>query len=325
MSADISADKSANVAWGVLGYARIARLNAIPAMARAGNARFYGIASRDADKLADCAAQFAPERTYGRYEDLLADPVIQAVYIPLPNSLHQPWTIAALRAGKHVLCEKPLAMNAAEAREMAAVARETGCLLMEGFMYRYTERIRQVRAVLDSGALGRIKAINASFRFLLDRPNTIKARPELGGGALYDIGCYPVNFLGMVTGRMPLACQVMAEMDGGVDTHLSAMLRYDGGLIANIQCSFNTQASMRAEIIGTDGVLDIADTFLDAAGSLVLTTAQGKRQIEVAESDRFGAEFRDFSDCILQGRQPLLSLDDSVRNMAVLDMLRAQL
>ena len=316
---------NATIAWGVLGFARIAKLQAMPAMERAPNARLHAIASRDAHKLAECASLFAVEKRYAHYEDLLFDPTVQAVYIPLPNSLHKPWTIAALRAGKHVLCEKPLAMNAAEARAMAAVARETGCLLMEGFMYRYTDRMRAVRAVLDSGVLGQIKHINAAFRFLLDRPMTIKARPELGGGALYDIGCYPVNFLGMVTGRKPQSCRALAQLEQGIDTNLSAILRYDDGMIASIHCSFNTHARMHAEIIGTEGVLEIADTFLDAPGSLQLTTRAGTRAIPVAESDRFGAEFRDFSDCILNGRQPLLSLDESILNMEVLDMIRAQL
>jgi predicted dehydrogenase len=313
------------VAWGILGFARIARLSAIPALQRAGNARLHGIASRDANKLAECKAQFEVEQRYSRYEDLLADPLIQAVYIPLPNSMHKQWTVAALRAGKHVLCEKPLALNATEAREMAAVARDTGRLLMEGFMYRYTDRTRKVRAVLESGQLGRIKSVNASFRFLLDRPNTIKMRAELGGGALYDIGCYPVNFVGMIAGRKPTRCHAVAESDQGVDTNLSAVLQYDDGMIANIHCSFNTHALMRAEIIGSEGILEVSDTFLDAPGGIQLTTGGGTMHIPVDESDRFGAEFHDFSDAILQGQPPLLSLDETLLNMEVLDMIRVSL
>ncbi|MDB5814659.1 MAG: oxidoreductase [Rhodocyclales bacterium] len=314
-----------SVRWGILGYARIARLNGIPGMQRAGNAELAAIASRDPNKLAECAEKFSLARLHLKYEDLLADPDVDAIYIPLPNSLHKPWSIAALRAGKHVLCEKPLALNAAEAREMAAVSRDTGKLLMEGFMYRYTDRMRHVREVLDSGVLGPLRHINASFRFFLDRPNTIKAQPELGGGALYDVGCYPISLLGMITGEVPVRCQATAEFEQGVDVNLSALLQYDDGLIVNIHCGFNAHGRMHAEIIGTLGTLEIPDTFLDPAGEIRLHTKDGTRSIAVDQSDRFGAEFRDFSAAILEGRQPMLTLDDSIRDLEVLDMIRASL
>ncbi len=317
--------KRESVRWGVLGYARIARLNAIPAMQRAGNAELAAIASRDPNKLAECAEKFSLARLHLKYEDLLADPDVDAIYIPLPNSLHKEWSIAALRAGKHVLCEKPLAMNAVEAREMAAVSRETGKLLMEAFMYRYTDRMRQVREVIASGVLGPLHHINASFRFFLDRPNTIKASPELGGGALYDVGCYPVNLLGMITGEVPVRCSAVAEMKHGVDVNLSALMQYESGLIANIHCGFNAHGRMHAEVIGAQGALEISDTFLDAGGEILVHTKEGTRVIAVEESDRYGAEFRDFSAAILEGRQPALSLDESIRNLEVMDMIFASL
>jgi D-xylose 1-dehydrogenase (NADP+, D-xylono-1,5-lactone-forming) len=311
--------------WGILGYARIARLNAIPALLRAGNAELVAVASRDANKLAECAAQFPLARLHLSYDALLADPDVDAVYVPLPNSLHKPWSIAALKAGKHVLCEKPLAMNAAEAREMAAVAQEHGKLLMEAFMYRYTDRARRVQEVIESGVLGPLRHINASFRFFLDRPNTIKAQPELGGGALYDVGCYPVNLLGLITGAVPVSVKAVAEYEQGVDVNLSALLQYEDGLIANIHCGFNAHGRMHAEVIGTLGVLEIPDTFLDPAGEILVHTKTGTERIAIAESDRYGAEFRDFSAAALEGRAPLLTLDETIRNMEVMDMIRASL
>lgn len=317
--------KPKQVRWGVLGYARIARLNAIPAIQRSGNAELVAIASRDLAKLAECAEQFSLARLHLKYEDLLADPDVDAVYIPLPNSLHKEWSIAAMRAGKHVLCEKPLALNAAEAREMAAVSRDTGKLLMEAFMYRYTDRMRAVREVISSGVLGPLRHINASFRFLLDRANTIKVDAALGGGALYDVGCYPVNLLGMITGETPKSCHVIAELEQGVDVNLSALLQYESGLIANIHCGFNAFGRMHAEVIGTQGMLEISDTFLDAADDIQIHTKEGTRHIAVEESDRYGAEFHDFSAAILEEREPLLSLDESIRNLEVLDMLFANL
>lgn len=311
--------------WGVLGYARIARLNVLPAISRAANARLFAVASRDPAKAAECARDFKCERTYTRYEDLLADKDVQAIYIPLPNSMHKEWAIRAMEAGKHVLCEKPIAMNAAEAREMADVSRRTGKLLMEAFMYRYTDRSRRVREVIESGVLGEIRHINATFRFLLDRPNTIKAQPELGGGALYDVGCYPVNFLSLVTGRTPVSCHALAEYENGVDVNLSAVLQYDDGLIANIHCGFNAYGKTFAEVIGTKGIMEVADTFLDFRGGIQVFAKDGTRTVPVAESDRYRDEVVDFSAAILEGRQPQLTLDETIRNMEVLDMIRAQL
>lgn len=313
------------VRWGILGYARIARLSAIPAIARAGNAELVAIASRSADKLAECAAQFPLSRLHLSYDALLADPDVDAIYVPLPNSMHHEWAIAALRAGKHVLCEKPIALTARQARDMAVAAKDAERLLMEGFMYRYTERIQRVREVLASGVLGSIRHVNAGFRFFLDRENTIKEQSGLGGGALYDVGCYPVNLLGLVTSKLPVRCQAVAEMKSGVDVNLSALLQYGDGMIANIHCGFNAHPAMHAEIIGTLGRLEVRDTFVDAAGEIVLYTKDGAQHIAIGESDRYGAEFRDFSAAILEGRAPLLSVDESIRNMEVLDMIRESL
>lgn len=306
------------VTWGVLGYARIARQSVIPAIERAENARLLGVASRNSDGLP--TDQW--ERTYASYADLLADSDIQAVYIPLPNSLHKEWVIRALEAGKHVLCEKPLGLDAAEVAAMQQVASQHNRILMEAFMYRYTDRMRVVKEVLDGGELGELRHINASFRFLLDRPNTIKMQAELGGGALYDVGCYPVNFLGMVTGRLPQRCQVLSEIQQGVDTNLSALLQYDDGLIANIHCGFNAFGRNYAEIIGDKGLLCVDTPFLDDAGEIYLHSAQGVRALSVAQSDRYQAEIQHFSAAVLNQPARLISPEESLRNMQVLDMIR---
>ncbi|HED3066982.1 TPA: Gfo/Idh/MocA family oxidoreductase [Kluyvera ascorbata] len=309
------------VNWGVLGYARIAKNSIIPAIARADNARVYGVASRHRDELPVGEWQ----KSYGDYAALLADDAIQAVYIPLPNSLHKEWVIRALEAGKHVLCEKPIGLTADEAREMQQVAKQHNRLLMEAFMYQYTDRVRVIKQVLESGELGELRHINVSFRFLLDRPGTIKMQPALGGGALYDVGCYPVNFIGMVTGRLPVSCKAVSETEQGVDTNLSALLQYDDGLIANIHCGFNAFGRNYAEIIGTKGMLVVDKPFLDDAGTLYLHTNEGVRELPVSESDRYQAEIRHFSSAILNEPSRLIPLDETVRNMQVLDMIRVAL
>ena len=190
-----AADK---IRWGVLGYARIARENLIPAMQRSSNSEFHALASREEAKLAEARTRFNVPKTFHDYGELLRDPEVDAVYLPLPNSLHRDWTLKAAEHGKHILCEKPMALNAKECKEMIAARAANHVTLMEAFMYRYTDRTRKVLEVLRAGTLGEIKFISSTFRFLLANPASIKLKPELGGGALYDVGCYPVNFIGMV-------------------------------------------------------------------------------------------------------------------------------
>lgn len=309
------------IRWGVMGCARIARMQVVPAMLRCPNACLQAVASRDAAKLAEFRSLFGDFTAYDGYEALILDPAVDAVYLPLPNSLHREWAIRAMRAGKHVLCEKPLALNAGEAEEMIRTSRECGVLLMEAFMYRYTDRISKVRGVLESGALGQIRSINSTFRFFLDRQNTIKEKPELGGGAMYDVGCYPLNLISLVTQSEPVSIAVECDKPHGVDVNLSAILRYADGLIATLHCGFNAFGRIHSEIVGTEGALLIPDTFLDDAGEITLQTKQGSQSIAVAKSDRYGEEIGDFSSAILEHRCPALGLEESLRNMRILDRI----
>jgi len=320
------------IRWGVLGYARIASNSLMPAIQRAAHSQLVALASRDEAKLADARARFGLTRTYRVYEDLLRDPEVDAVYLPLPNSLHREWTIAAAEHGKHVLCEKPLALKAAEAREMAAACARHGVLLMEAFMYRYTERTKAVLDVLRSGALGDIKFVSSSFRYLMTNPASIKLKPELGGGALYDVGCYPVNFIGLVADELaggapgasrPDSVVVECEREGGVDVILSGLLKYPGGLIGSLHCGFNAQARIVSEVIGTKGLLEIPHPFFDTPGPLVLTVGEERREIPVPASDRYRSEVEDFAEAILQQRAPRLGLPETIRNLEVIDRLLA--
>lgn len=323
--------------WGVLGYARIARENLIPAIQRTPNSVFHAIASREEAKLAECRARFKVAKTCRGYDELLHDPEVDAVYIPLPNALHCEWTIKAAERGKHVLCEKPIALNAAECRRMIAACAANRVTLMEAFMYRYTDRTRKVLSVLQSGVLGEIKFVSSTFRFLLANPASIKLKPELGGGALYDVGCYPVNFTGMVAdeiarsqsgnpngpGTLPESISVECVRVNGIDMIASALMKYPSGLMASLNCGFNAQKRIFSEIVGTKGVLEIPDTFLDNAGTLTLTVGEERREIAVEPSDRYRLEVEDFADAILHKRMPQLGLDETLRNAEVMDRLRA--
>ncbi len=321
------------IRWGVLGYARIARENVIPAILNAANSELYALASRDETKLAEARARFNIPRTCVGYEALLRDPAVDAVYIPLPNARHREWTVRAAELGKHVLCEKPLGLNAAECREMIAAAAKHNVLLMEAFMYRYTDRTAKVVEVLRSGVLGEIRFISSSFRFLLNRPDSIKLKPELGGGALYDVGCYPVNFIGMVADEIagrpgsgsahPSAVSAQCVRTGGIDMIFSALLKYPSGLIAAAHCGFNAHQRVLAEIVGTKGVLEIPDTFFDHPGELTLALGGERRVIPVAACERYRLEVEDFAEAIRRQRPPRFSLAESLRDAGVMDQLFA--
>ena len=332
---------TARVRWGVLGYARIARENLIPALVRADRCAFHALASRDEAKLADARSRFGAVKTYTSYDDLLRDPEVDAVYVPLPNAMHAAWTRRAAEHGKHVLCEKPLALDAGQCRTMVAACRAHGVLLMEALMYRYTSRTAAVLDVLRSGALGDVRFVQSGYRFRLTNPASIKLKPDLGGGALYDVGCYAVDFIGMVlaeaarvrTGRSdglgPLPESVSAECarEGAIDVSFAGVLRYPGGVLASVDCGFNSEKRIRSEIVGTEGVLEVPDTYLDDAGALVLTTRDGRKEILVPASDRYRLEVEDFARAVLEGGAAAASVwrkaAESEQNAEVMDRLRA--
>ena len=309
------------VKWGVLGYARIARLHTIPAIKMAPNSEFYAIASRDEEKLKECKEEFGVTKTYTSYDELLDDPEVDAVYIPLPNSLHKKWTIKAANKGKHVLCEKPVSLNTQETIEMVETCEKNNVNFMEGFMYRFTDRTKKVQEVLDSGVIGDIKYVNSTFKFFLDREGTIKMKPELGGGSIYDVGCYPLNFVGMVVGKEPESVSAEYIYQDGVDVMFTGVLKYDNGIIATINSGFNAFGRMYSEIVGTKGAIEIPDTFLDNAGYITVVTKEGKKEIPVEKCERYALEFEKFADAILNNRKPMLTTDESIRNMKIMDRL----
>ena len=327
--------KKSKIRWGVLGWARIARNEGIPAIQRSSNGVFHALASRDTAKLAECKSKHNPPHLHESYDALVRDSEVDAVYNPLPNALHKEWTIKAAEQGKHVLCEKPIALNAGEGREMAAACRANGVILMEAFMYRYSARTIKIRELLRSGKLGEIKFIQSQFRFLLNRPGDVRRNSGLGGGSLYDVGSYPVNFIGMVMdeitqsapGKGPRAESVSVQcvQENGVDELFSALLRYPGGVVAALHSGFNAQLRVHSEIIGSLGSLEIPATFFGVAGSMTMIVGDKLRDIPVPESDRYQLQFEDFADAIQNKRQPLITVEETLRNMELIDRLHAEI
>jgi xylose dehydrogenase (NAD/NADP) len=259
---------------GILGTAKVARGFA-EGVSLSKRVTVAAIASRDAVKARAFAREFAIARHFGSYEELLADRDIDAVYIPLPNSLHAEWSIRAVRAGKHVLCEKPLSATAGEARAMFDAARQHGVHLVEGYPYRAQPQTLKLRELLDAGVIGDVRLIQASFGFTLGDDENIRLSPQLAGGALMDIGTYPVSLVRMIARARPIRVHSVAQWAGGVDRALAATLVFESGLFAQITCSFSTCVHRQALIAGSNGV--VQTTYLNHTS----TPAQAVLQLRV--------------------------------------------
>jgi predicted dehydrogenase len=290
----------------------------MPAMVKTKNAILAGVASNDPKKRSDCQSRFEPKRVYESYQALVDDPGIQAVYIPLPNSLHKEWVMRCAEHGKHILCEKPVALNATEGREMFEACRANGVRLMEAFMYRYSPKIAKVQELLAGGVIGEIRSVSASFSFMLDREDDFRWNPQQGGGALYDVGCYPINLLGMLTDDIPEGIAVEALMHRGVDRSVQAVLRYKD-MLAHIRGSFEACFENHAEIVGTKGVMEIPEPFLGKTRSIFVTTSEGRQSYRSGSSNPYIKELEAFGDWVLNGREPKFRMEETLRNMSVID------
>ena len=239
--------------WGILSSARIAVQKVIPGIMKADRCSVVAIASRDAGRAGALAGRFGIARAYGTYEGLLDDPEVDAVYVPLPNHLHAKWTMAAARAGKHVLCEKPIAMNAAEAQAMLDACSSSGVRLMEAFMYRLHPSWEAVRELVSSGQIGPLRAVQCWFSGFNDDPEDIRNVAEFGGGALMDIGCYAVNLSRMLFGTEPDRIEASMTRDPaiGVDVLTSAILGFGDG-VATFTCSTRAAHDQRVHVYGTE-------------------------------------------------------------------------
>ena len=307
--------------FGILGYARIARLHVIPALLEAKNAIPYAIASTNPEKLMQAQAGFPFQKAYDSYDALLADPGVDAVYIPLPNSLHKEWTIKAAKAKKHVLCEKPMALTEDDCLEMIAACRDSGVKLMEAFMYRFTLKTARLKELLNSNAIGDVKHIHSSFRFVMRPGPNIRMEPSLGGGSVWDVGCYPVNLIGMILQDEPVSVCAIKTDSQGVEYALDAVLKYKNGVICTMGSGFDSNAAQLTEITGTEGTLLVQDTF-DGTGMPILLYKNGTvTQIPVPDSKRYVLEIEDFADAVIRNREPSFALDETVRNIRLINRI----
>ncbi|MPZ70998.1 MAG: gfo/Idh/MocA family oxidoreductase [Actinobacteria bacterium] len=319
--------------WGILSTAAIGRSSVIPGTQAADRCEVVAVGSRDADAATAFASELGLPRSHGSYEALLADPEVDAVYIPLPNHLHAEWTIAAARAGKHVLCEKPIAMTAAEARSMVEVCDAEGVLLMEAFMYRLHPIWEATRELVASGRIGTLRSVQSWFSYFNDDPANIRNIREAGGGALFDIGCYCVNVSRMLFGSEPQEILASVEIDPAtnVDVLTSAILEFEGGTAA-FTCSTRTESDQRVHIYGTEGRITIPIPFniaSDPSPELRLIAggdppaAPNEEVFTFDPISPYQIQAERFAAAILDGASLPTPTEDAIANMAVIDQIFA--
>lgn len=330
-------EKSSKVRWGVLGASHFALMATIPAMQKAPLVDLRALASRSRDKAAQAAASVNVPIAYGSYEELVSDPEIDAIYNPLPNNLHVPWSIQAARAGKHVLCEKPIALSAAQAQELAAVQRETGKLIAEGFMVRYHPQWDAVVALVKSGRIGAVRAVQTAFSYTNKDLQNIRNQKDVGGGALYDIGVYAINTARLVFGGEPKRVAAVSDVDpaSGCDRLSSGILDFGAGQ-ATFVVGTQHVPYQRVHIFGTEGHIEVEipfnapsnrpckvyidGGFVGAPDFTVAESSDDRRElVPVEPANHYTVQAQRFSEAIRNGTPVLNDIHSAVANMKVVD------
>ncbi len=313
------------VRYGIISTAQIALNRHVPAAKESANSEVVAISSRGPDKARQAAEKHAIPRWYGSYEELLKDREIDAVINPLPNSMHCEWTIKAAEAGKHILCEKPLAVTVDEGRRMIAAAKANKVLLVEAFTHRWSPHLRTARRLIAEGAIGRVTNVAAALAFRVAKPEgNVRFSRELAGGGLMDAGCYAVYACRFVLSSEPVRAAGFAYDSGGwgVDTTFSGLLEFPGGAVAIIGSSLEQPRRCDLVAIGTDGRIEIPDMFNDS-GPVVIKTGDKERTEAVPAPNRFRVQLDEFSECVLTGKAPEFPAEDGLRNTAALVALLA--
>ncbi len=319
------------VRWGILSTAAIGTRNVIPAIQAAPNCEVVAIASRDLKRSRAAADQLAVPTAYGSYEKLLAASDVDAIYNPLPNHLHHEWTVKAARAGKHILCEKPLALTAAGAQTMVDVCAAAEVKLMEAFMYRLHPSWVKVRALVASGAIGELRAIQTRFAYFNDDPTDIRNQLHTGGGALMDIGCYAVNLSRMLFGSEPTRVQasIRRHPDFGTDIVTSAVLEFGDGQ-ASFVVSTQTEPDQRVHLLGSDGRIEIEIPFNTPPDreSRIFLTREGATPsdpdtvtIRFPATSNYTVQAELFAGAILEDGPVPIPPEDGVANMRVIEQI----
>ena len=309
--------------WGILGVALI-NDKLLPAFAKAANAELRAIASRSLEKAQKAARAANIPTAHGSYDALLDDPQIDAVYIPLPNTLHAEWTRKAAERGKHILCEKPLTPTAAEARALVDFCRAKGVQLMDGFMWPHHPRTHRMRQLLDDGVIGPVKHVTACFTFPLPMdPSNIRLRSEMAGGSLLDVGCYPVYGIRWALGAEPVRVFASSRFEHGVDVEVHGLMWLADGRTAAFDCGFTLPFRRWVEVVGTEGVLCVPDLWVPGPRAVFTIEREGRpiEKIVIEGEDQVQHMIEDFGRAVLEGKPVRPDAEEAVRGLRVLDAL----
>jgi predicted dehydrogenase len=317
--------REGNLRWGILSTANIARAAVIPAIKASRNGDVRAVGSRNRERAYAFASELGIPQSYGSYEALVEADDIDAVYIGLPNSLHCQWTLKAARAGKHVLCEKPLGATAAECEEMERVAQMSGVVLMEAFMYRFHPRIDRVAKLIADGAIGPLRGVQSSFTFRLRRADDIRLQKDLAGGALMDVGCYCVNVSRTLASAEPVEAQAFAHWtQGGVDAQMAGTLRFESGLLAQFDCALTLERRESFQAVGPEGHLSVSAAFLPGLGETTIEEHHGRagRSIHTLPgADEYQLMVEHFADAVLGGRPVRYPASEAAANLRAIEAL----
>lgn len=315
---------NAKLRWGILGVANINR-RLLPGFSRASRAELRAIASRSLDKAKAAAADAGIPTAHGSYEALLDDPAIDAVYIPLPNTLHAEWTRRAADRGKHVLCEKPLTPTAPQAEELVAFCRGKKVQLMDGFMWPHHPRTARLRQFLDGGGIGEVLRVGGAFTFPLEPfdPGNIRLQPDLAGGSLLDVGCYPVYGIRWAFGAEPATAYATARYEYGVDVEMSGIVRLADGRTGSFDCGFTMPLRGWLEIVGAEGTVFVPEMWLPGPRATFTVLRKGREPEEVAieGEDQIVHMLDNFSTAVLDGKPVAPAPEEAVQTLRVLDAL----
>jgi predicted dehydrogenase len=309
------------IRWGVLGVAKIATTKVIPAMQRAANVEVLGIASRDLSKAQAAAGQLGISRAYGSYEELLADPSIDAIYNPLPNHLHVPWSIRAAEAGKHVLCEKPIALSVAETRELIAARDKAGVKVGEAFMARTHPQWLRAAELVREGRIGQLRVVSGYFSYFNRDPQNVRNIADIGGGGIMDIGCYPITLSRMIFGAEPQRVHAFLDRDPEFKTDrlASVILEYPTGH-ASFTCSTQMVPYQKMHIFGTTGRIEIEIPF-NAPPDKPTRIFVNDEVEEFPVCDQYTIQGELFSRAILENTEVPVPLEDALKNMEVIEKI----
>ena len=323
------------VRWGVLGCSGIGKSRTIPGLLACENAELYAIAGRNEEKLKVYAEPFAPKKLYTDYQTLLDDENVDAVYLPLPNGIHMEWVKKAAAAGKHILCEKPMALTEEQVREMFAAAKEHGVLLEEAYAYRHAQLVQKVKEIVDSGAIGRIRYLESKHSTFDTNRSGIRYQKGNGGGAVYDVTCYNVSLASYLFGKDPEDMSVYCGFDKetGVDVSDAVMLRYEEGVTAMLYAGLDAYRRGCYSILGETGRIDVDHKF-NSSGVCHIRVSTGARpqgaeyvdetttEYTIWVDDNYKKEIELFSDAVLNGSALTVSEEESLRTARVCDAIR---